>query len=124
MLDLASRQEVEGQVVRRRTYSRGNNKSDHYLGVNSAIGQGQGVAGPGGRLRPASGRQPRHGDHRARLGHMFQVDLVSGSRTTVPPPVAMVEGEAPAVTGSDRGVGASAATSLRSWGDTAVSIRL
>jgi hypothetical protein len=36
----------------------------------------------------------------------------------------MVEGEAPAVTGSDRGVGASAATSLRSWGDTAVSIRL
>jgi hypothetical protein len=84
-------------VVRRRTYSRGNNRSDHYLGVDSARSDKVKAwlvpAGVYDRLR---GGQPRHGDHRARLGHMFQVDLVSGSRTTVPPPAAMVKAEAPA----------------------------
>ena len=35
ILDLVSRREVEGQVVRRRSYSRGNDKTDHFMAVDS-----------------------------------------------------------------------------------------
>jgi hypothetical protein len=35
VLDLASRREVEGQVVRRRSHSRGNDKLDHFMAVDS-----------------------------------------------------------------------------------------
>jgi Predicted membrane protein (DUF2207) len=35
VLDLVSRREVEGQVVRRRSYSRGNDKLDHFMAVDS-----------------------------------------------------------------------------------------
>jgi hypothetical protein len=108
VLDLASRQEVEGQVVRRRTYSRGN-KSDHYLGVDS--GRSDKVkawlvpAGVYDRLREGSFVKATIGP---RLGHVFQVDLVSGSRATAAPLPAMVEAEMPAVPGSDPGVGTAA----------------
>jgi hypothetical protein len=35
VLDLVSRREVEGQVVRRRSYSRGNDRTDHFIAVDS-----------------------------------------------------------------------------------------
>jgi hypothetical protein len=35
VLDLVSRREVEGQVVRRRSYRRGNDKLDHFMAVDS-----------------------------------------------------------------------------------------
>ncbi|HTE67150.1 MAG TPA: hypothetical protein VK942_00095 [Actinomycetes bacterium] len=110
VLDLVSRQQVEGQVVRRRTYSRGNNKSDHYLGVDSGrLDKVKAWLVPAGvydRFREGSLVKATIGP---RLGHVFQVDLVSGSRATAPPLPAMVEAaEMPAVPGSDQGVGTAA----------------
>jgi hypothetical protein len=91
VLDLVSRREVEGQVVRRRSYSRGNDKLDHFMAVDS---------GRSGRIKawlvPAAvyGRFREGEVVRAtigpRLGHVFRVELVSESRT---PATAAAPGE-------------------------------
>ena len=78
VLDLVSRREVEGQVVRRRSYSRGNDKTDHFMAVDS--GRSDKIKA---WLVPAAtyGRFREGGVVRAtigpRLGHVFRVELVS-----------------------------------------------
>ncbi len=81
VLDLVSRREVEGQVVRRRSYSRGNDKLDHFMAVDS--GRSDKIKA---WLVPAAvyGRFREGGVVRAtigpRLGHVFRVELVSEGR--------------------------------------------
>ena len=86
VLDLVSRREVEGQVVRRRSYSRGNDKLDHFMAVDS--GRSDKIKA---WLVPAAvyGRFREGGVVRAtigpRLGHVFRVELVSESRAAAAP---------------------------------------
>ena len=93
VLDLVSRREVEGQVVRRRSYSRGNDKLAHFMAVDS--GRSDKVKA---WLVPADvyGRFREGGVVRAtigpRLGHVFRVELVS-------------EGRAPTASGVPAGAG-------------------
>jgi hypothetical protein len=102
LLDLVSRREVEGQVVRRRTYSRGNDKLAHFMAVDS--GRSDKVKA---WLVPAAvyGRFREGGVVRAtigpRLGHVFRVELVSEGR---PPATIAAPGE-PAEAGPE-GAGA------------------
>jgi hypothetical protein len=93
VLDLVSRREVEGQVVRRRSYSRGNDKLAHFMAVDS--GRSDKVkawlvpAAVYGRFREGGVVKATIGP---RLGHVFRVELVD-------------EGRAPATataTGTDR----------------------
>jgi hypothetical protein len=55
VLDLVSRREVEGQVVRRRSYSRGNTSSTTSWPSTPAARTRSGLAGPGGRVWPLPG---------------------------------------------------------------------
>ena len=86
VLDLVSRREVEGQVVRRRSYSRGNDKLDHFMAVDS--GRSDKIKA---WLVPAAvyDRFREGGVVRAtigpRLGHVFRVELVSESRAAAAP---------------------------------------
>jgi hypothetical protein len=102
VLDLVSRREVEGQVVRRRSYSRGNDKLDHFMAVDS--GRSDKIkawlvpAAVYGRFREGEVVRATIGP---RLGHVFRVELVSGSRPAAAP------GE-PAQAGSE-GAGAEGA---------------
>jgi hypothetical protein len=81
VLDLVSRREVEGQVVRRRSYSRGNDKLAHFMAVDS--GRSDRVKA---WLVPAAvyGRFREGGVVRAtigpRLGHVYRVEFVSEGR--------------------------------------------
>ena len=69
VLDLVSRREVEGQVVRRRSYSRGNDKLAHFMAVDSGRSDKvEGLAGPGGRVWPLPGGRGGQGHHRAAAG--------------------------------------------------------
>jgi hypothetical protein len=86
MLDLVSRREVEGQVVRRRSYSRGNDKLAHFIAVDS--GRSDKIkawlvpAGVYGRFREGGVVRATIGP---RLGHVFRVELVSESRAAAAP---------------------------------------
>ena len=81
VLDLVSRREVEGQVVRRRSYSRGNDKLAHFMAVDS--GRSDKVrawlvpAAVYGRFREGEVVRAAIGP---RLGHVFRVELVTEGR--------------------------------------------
>jgi Predicted membrane protein (DUF2207) len=85
VLDLVSRREVEGQVVRRRAYSRGNDKLAHFMAVDT--GRSDKVkawlvpAATYGRFREGAVVRATIGP---RLGHVFRVELVSEGRATAP----------------------------------------
>ena len=103
VLDLVSRREVEGQVVRRRSYSRGNDKTDHFMAVDSGRSDRTKAW-----LVPAAvyGRFREGGVVRAtvgpRLGHVFRVELVSDGRA----PATVAAPEEPAEAGPAEGAGA------------------
>jgi hypothetical protein len=81
LLDLVSRREVEGQVVRRRSYSQGNDKLAHFMAVDS--GRSDKVrawlvpAAVYGRFREGEVVRATIGP---RLGHVFGVELVTEGR--------------------------------------------
>jgi hypothetical protein len=102
-LDLISRREVEGQVIRRRTYSRGNNRTDHFMAVDP---------GRSDRVRawmvPAAVyRRFREGavvgaTLGPRLGHVFRIELAGEGRGATPTL------ESPPAAGPDRAAAAQA----------------
>jgi predicted membrane protein DUF2207 len=84
-LDLVSRREVEGQVIRRRSYSRGNNKTDHFMAVDP--GRSDKVrawlvpAAVYGRFREGAVVRATVGP---RLGHVFRIELAGEGRAAAP----------------------------------------
>jgi len=84
VLDLASRRQVEGQVVRRRAYSRGNDKTDHFMAVDTGRSDKLKAwlvpAATYARFREGAVVRATVGP---RLGHVFQIELVSAPRAAV-----------------------------------------
>jgi hypothetical protein len=102
VLDLVSRREVEGQVVRRRSYSRGNDKLAHFMAVDS--GRSDKVrawlvpAAVYGRFREGEVVRATIGP---RLGHVFRAELVTEGRA--PSTVAAPGGAGGGRSGRSRG---------------------
>jgi hypothetical protein len=85
VLDLVSRREVEGQVVRGRSYSPGNDKLAHFMAVDSGRADKVRVwlvpAAVYGRFREGEVVRATIGP---RLGHVFRVELVTEGRAPRP----------------------------------------
>jgi Predicted membrane protein (DUF2207) len=120
LLDLGSRWELEGRVVRMRAYSRGQDHTDHFIavddGVAAKVKAWKVPYETYERFREGAVAKATVG---RRLGHVFQIELVQPSRLEGPEPAPPVAAAAPAAAGPDSstaGAGAGGADpARRAW---------